>query len=103
MKFEREQKRRHLRCQLRQVSTVRVVGLQTAIEDLGTHMVHGNPVQYTRVAVWSVLTGRRKSDKMMELIARKRPDLFGLHYVPESVRKMGAELVRRLGSEPTFV
>lgn len=97
--LEEADPRARVRRELRQVSDSRVDGLATAIDDLGTHTMHGKQVPYSRTAVWSVLTGRRRSDRLMEVIARRRPDLFGLNYVPEDVRRAGEELARRLEAE----
>lgn len=88
--------KRHLRTQLRQVSSVRIVGFRDAVEDLGTHLVCGHPVHYSRCQVYSVLTGRAKSPKLLRRIAEHRPDLFDLHYVPESVRAEGLAYVKEV-------
>lgn len=84
--------RKHARTLLRQVSSVRVEGFQTMVDDLGTHLMHGVQVPYSRQQVFFVLTGRSKSARLMRRIAQRRPDAFGLHYVPESVRAEGLRL-----------
>ena len=82
---------RNMRTQLREVSAVRTVGFQDAVDDLGTHIVHGRAVPYTRNAVYAVLRGTQKSQKLLRIIAQKRPDLFTLRYVCEEVREWFAK------------
>lgn len=82
---------RNMRTQLCEVSAVRTMGFQDAVDDLGTHVVHGRAVPYTRTAVYNTLTGRQKSMKLLRIIAQKRPDLFTLRYVCEEVREWFAK------------
>lgn len=86
------------RTMLREVSTVRTVGFEDACWDLGKHMICGVMVPYSRTMVYQVLTGRAKSERLIRRIAEKRPDLFGLRYVAESVRARGMQYVAELES-----
>lgn len=96
MESEKKDVRRHVRTQLRQVSRIRVVGFQDAVDDLGTHLVCGHSVNYSRTQVYNVLTGRVRSDKLLRRIAEKRPDLLDLYYVTDEVRAKGREFLREV-------
>lgn len=82
---------RNMRTQLRQVSAVRLVGFQDAVDDLGTHTIHGVQVPYTHQQVRKVLQGKHKSERLLRVIANKRPDLFTVYFVCDDVRKWAAE------------
>lgn len=82
---------RHARTQLMEVSLVRTNGFQDAVEDLGTHRMHGVEVPYSRESVYAVLQGRMKSEKLLRRIAERRPDLFTLRYVCAEVREWAAK------------
>jgi hypothetical protein len=82
---------RHARTQLVEVSLVRTNGFQDAVDDLGTHLMHGVQVPYSRVSVYGVLQGRIKSEKLLRRIAERRPDLFNLRYVCDEVREWAAK------------
>lgn len=82
---------RNMRTQLREVTAVRTVGLQDAVDDLGTHTVHGMQVPYTQQQVRLVLQGRHKSERLLAIIAERRPDLFTLRYVCDEVREWAAK------------
>ena len=71
---------------LREVSSVRTVGFQDAVADLGTHRWCGVEVPYSRAQVYQVLKGRTRSLPLLRRIAERRPDLFGLRFVAPDVR-----------------
>ena len=77
---------RHLKTQLREVSVLRCVGFQDAVDDLGMHRMHGVWVPFTRGAVYAVLTGRYKGLALRKRIAYRRPDLFKLRFVSDDVK-----------------
>ena len=77
---------RHLKTQLREVSVLRCVGFQDAVDDLGKHRMHGVWVPFTRGAVYAVLTGRYKGLALRKRIAYRRPDLFKLRFVSDDVK-----------------
>lgn len=82
---------RQMKTQLREVSAVRCVGFGDAVRDLGTHMMCGREVEYSRAQVYKVLQGKTQSVRLMKLIAEKRPDLFGLRFVCDSVKRWYAD------------
>lgn len=81
--------------QLMEVSAVRTVGFMDAVKDLGTHMICGMAVNYSDKQVRNVLNGKAKSKRLLELIAAKRPDLFGLRYVCPEVKKFYSQYKER--------
>jgi len=83
--------RRHMPTLLREVSAVRTVGFQDAVDDLGTHEMHGTMVPYSKAQVYAVLQGRHVSKRLLVRIAEKRPDLFGLRFVDPAVKDFYAE------------
>jgi len=84
-------RRRHLPTLLREVSAVRTVGFQDAVDDLGTHTLCGHEVPYSKAQVYAVLQGRHKSVRLLERIAEKRPDMFGLRFVDPAVKEFYEE------------
>lgn len=78
--------RRHLPTLLREVSAVRTVGFQDAVDDLGTHTLCGHEVPYSKAQVYAVLQGRHRSERLVRRIAEKRPDLLDLRFVAPDVR-----------------
>ena len=86
----------HMRQQLRETVSVRVVGLADAIRDLGTHRVCGVDVPYSRQMVYMLLKGRYKSKRLLGLIVEKRPDLLELSMVSDDTRS----LARQIGWSP---
>jgi hypothetical protein len=86
---------KHMRTQLRVVTRQYTAGFQDAVADLGTHIICGHAVPYSRAQVYAVLKGQNTSERLLERIATRRPDMFGLPYVCEGVR---AWYARRVGS-----
>lgn len=78
--------KRHMPTQLREVSTVRTVGFQDAVADLGTHVMCGHEVPYSKAQVYAVLQGRNRSERLLRRIREKRPDLLTLRFVAPEVR-----------------
>lgn len=76
---------KHQRKQLRPVSDKRHVGFADAVADLGTHLVHGRAVPYSRQMIYGVLQGKMQSRRLLRIIANKRPDLFALRFVHPDV------------------
>lgn len=85
---------RHMPTQLREVSSVRTVGYQDAVADLGTHPYCGHMVPYSKAQVYAVLQGRNRSERLLRRIWEKRPELLRLRFVAPEVRawaeRMGA-------------
>lgn len=91
---------KHQPTQLREVSAVRTVGFCDAVADLGTHRMCGRDVPYSKSQVYAVLQGRHASRRLLERIAERRPDLFTLRFVADSVREFHAGyLAERGGGE----
>lgn len=83
----------HMRQMLREVSQQRTVGLQDAVDDLGTHVICGHEVPYSRTMVYNVLRGKSLSKRLLRRIIDFRPDLLELSQtkkcVIERAREMG--------------
>ena len=86
----------HMRQMLREVSRKRTVGLQDAVNDLGTHVICGHEVPYSRVMVCNVLKGKIPSEKLLKRIIEFRPDLLELSWTDKGV----IERARQLGWTP---
>lgn len=86
----------HMRQMLREVSIHRTVGLSDAVADLGTHLIHGREVPYSRQMVYLLLSGKSKSKRLLERIIEFRPDLLELSWTAKDVVKRA----RKLGWAP---
>ena len=86
----------HMRQMLREVSVHRTVGLNDAVNDLGTHLIHGCEVPYSRQMIYFLLSGKSKSKKLLKRVIDFRPDLLELSWVERSV----IERARQLGWMP---
>ena len=75
----------HMRQMLREVSRQRTVGLQDAVNDLGTHVICGHEVPYSRVMVCNVLKGKSRSERLLKRIIDFRPDLLELSWTEKGV------------------
>ena len=91
----------HLRQMLREVSVHRTVGLGTAVEDLGTHLIHGCEVPYSRQMVSLLLQGKSGSTRLLKRIVDFRPDLLDLSWVDRGVRARAQKLGWMPKSKPT--
>lgn len=78
---------KQMKKQLCEVSAVRTVGFADAVADLGTHRMCGHDVPYSLSQVRQVLMGQHMSKRLLERIAEKRPELFGLRFVDKSVKE----------------
>lgn len=83
----------HMRQMLREAPSRRTVGLMDAVNDLGTHRIHGCEVPYSKQMVYLLLSGKSQSEKLLTRVIEFRPDLLGLSWVNKDVvkraRKMG--------------
>lgn len=61
-------------------------GFAEACKKLGTHVVHGIEVPYNPASVRNVLKGRQRSEKLLELVAEKAPELFEGYPCAEEVK-----------------
>ena len=86
----------HMRQMLREVSIHRTVGLSDAVNDLGTHLIHGCEVPYSRQMISLLLKGKVGSKNLLKRVVDLRPDLLELSWVDESV----IERARQLGWAP---
>lgn len=62
--------------ELKKVVTEKVVGFSQAVKRLGKHVVCGQDVYYRPEYIRQVLKGEQKSEKILELIAKKVPEMF---------------------------
>ena len=67
----------HMRQMLREVSRSRTIGLIDAVNDLGTHRIHGCEVPYSKQMVYFLLSGKSRSKKLLMRVIEFRPDLLG--------------------------
>lgn len=83
----------HMRQMLREAPSRRTVGLMDAVNDLGTHRIHGCEVPYSKQMVYLLLSGKSQSEKLLTRVIEFSPDLLGLSWVNKDVvkraRKMG--------------
>lgn len=86
---------------LREVSLQRTVGFGDAVKDLGTHVICGHKVPYSRAMVYNVLHGKSKSGKLLSRIVECRPDLLRLSFVKEEVRIRARKLGWRMRPKNT--
>ena len=86
----------HVRQMLREVSRRRTVGFKDAVNDLGTHVICGYEVPYSKAAVYNLLKGKNKSEKLLKRIIEFRPDLLDLSWTEKGV----VERARQLGWTP---
>ena len=86
----------HLRQMLREVSRQRTVGFGDAVNDLGTHVVCGHEVHYSRTMVYNLLKGKSRSERLLKRIVEFRPDLLELSWADKDV----IERARLLGWMP---
>ena len=86
----------HMRQMLREVSVQRTVGLQDAVNDLGTHAICGHEVPYSKAMVYNLLKGKSKSERLLKRIITFRPDLLELSWTAKEV----VERARQIGWEP---
>ena len=75
----------------------RTEGFSAAVEDLGTHAIHGVQVPYSKQAVYNVLYGRLVSQPLLKRIIERRPDLLGLSFVSAVTRAEAQSLGWRPG------
>lgn len=85
-----------MRQMLREVSRQRTVGFKDAVDDLGTHVICGHEVPYSRAMVYNLLKGKSRSERLLKRIIEFRPDLLELSWAEKSV----VELARQLGWSP---
>lgn len=86
----------HMRQMLREVSVQRTVGLQDAVNDLGTHAICGHEVPYSKTMVYNLLKGKSKSERLLKRIITFRPDLLELSWTAKEV----VDCAQQLGWEP---
>ena len=82
----------HMRQMLREVSQQRTVGLKDAVDDLGTHVICGHEVPYSRMMVYNVLKGKSRSERLLKRIIEFRPDLLELSWTEKGVIKRARQL-----------
>ncbi len=85
-----------MRQSLREVSRVRTIGFKEAVEDLGTHVICGHEVNYSRAMVYNLLKGKSNSERLLKRVIEFRPDMLELTWVD---RKIIAK-ARQLGWSP---
>lgn len=85
-----------MRQMLREVSRQRTVGFQDAVNDLGTHVICGHEVPYSRTMVYNLLKGKSRSVRLLKRIVEFRPDLLELSWTDNGV----VELARKFGWSP---
>lgn len=99
----------HMRQMLREVSRLRTVGFGDAVKDLGTHVICGHEVPYSRAMVYNLLKGKSLSEKLLKRVIEFRPDLLELTWVDQTVcvkaRQLGWHPRKRKGKkrEKSFV
>lgn len=81
-----------MRQQLRETGTLRLVGFNDAVSDLGTHRIHGMDVPYSRCMVYNTIKGVFTSRRLLERIVERRPDLLDLTIASEDVCRAAREL-----------
>ena len=86
----------HMRQMLREVSRQRTVGFGDAVDDLGTHVICGHEVPYSKAMVYNLLKGKSKSERLLKRIIMFRPDLLELSWAVKEV----VNRARQLGWEP---
>ena len=86
----------HMRQMLREVSRQRTVGFGDAVDDLGTHVICGHEVPYSRAMVYNLLKGKSRSERLLKRIIEFRPDLLELSWTDKGV----IERARQLGWVP---
>ena len=82
----------HMRQMLREVSRKRTIGFADAVNDLGTHVVCGHEVPYSRMMVYYVLKGKSRSERLLKRIIEFRPDLLELSWTEKDVIKRAREM-----------
>lgn len=88
---------------LYKVTTERVVGFGAAVERLGTHRVCGVETFYRPEHVRMVLQGKFKSQKLLELIAEKVPEMFEVCRVCDEVKAWWSEKKAKLAAQGKVV
>lgn len=86
----------HMRQMLREVSRQRTVGFGDAVKDLGSHVICGHEVPYSRAMVYNLLKGKSLSKRLLTRVVELRPDLLELSWVDQAV----VEKARQLGWRP---
>lgn len=82
----------HMRQMLREVSRQRTVGFGDAVEDLGTHVICGHEVPYSRAMVYNLLKGKSRSERLLKRIIEFRPDLLELSWTEKGVIERAREM-----------
>lgn len=82
----------HVRQMLREMSIHRTVGLSDAVGDLGTHIIHGCEVPYSRQMITCLLKGKSKSKRLLLRVINFRPDLLDLSWVDKTVIERALQL-----------
>ena len=94
----------HMRQMLREMSRQRTVGFGDAVDDLGTPVICGHEVPYSRAMVYNLLKGKSRSERLLKRIIEFRPDLLELSWTEKCVinraREMGwAPRSKRTGAK----
>lgn len=84
---------------LYKVHTEKILGFGGAVRRLGTHMVCGSETYYRPEFVRSVLQGKFRSKRMLELIGHKVPEMFDVCNVCDDVKSWWNENKARIEAE----
>ena len=86
----------HVRQMLREVTRQRTVGFGDAVKDLGTHIICGHEVPYSRAMVYNLLKGKSQSERLLKRVIEFRPDLLELTWIDQTI----VAKARQLGWHP---